>query len=126
MSVTHLPTVADLPPSQVEESALASSRRRRRSLLATAIMAVIVLVPSLIGFGGKFVEFIALYRGDLDGVFAISPIINYLLASTGFFCLFGWAMLGGMFHDIEAPKVTMLETEDWLDSQLEARTQQHG
>ena len=64
-----------------------------------------MLVPSLCGFGTKFLEFIALYRGDVDGAFAISPILNYLLASLGFLCLFGWAALGGMFRDIEAAQI---------------------
>jgi hypothetical protein len=79
------------------------------------LMAVAVLVPSLYGFGTKFLEFIALYRGDVEGTFAISPIVNYLLASVGFLCLFGWAALGGMFRDIERPKHMMLETEARLD-----------
>jgi hypothetical protein len=84
-------------------------------------MATAVLVPCLLGFGTKFIEFIALYRGDAEGAFAISPILNYLLASFGFLLLFGWAALGGMFHDIEAPKYTMLQNEALLDE--EARSQ---
>jgi hypothetical protein len=44
-------------------------------------------------------------------------MVNYLLATTGFFCLFGWALLHGMFREIEAPKQRMLETEEWLDRQ---------
>ena len=78
-------------------------------------LALAVLVPSLYGFGTKFLEFIALYRGDVDGVFAITPILNYLLASLGFLCLFGWAALGGMFHDVERPKQVMLDNEQQLD-----------
>lgn len=89
-----------------------SSRSRRIVML---LMAAAVLVPSLFGFGTKFLEFIALYRGDVEGVFAISPILNYLLASLGFLFLFGWAALGGMFRDIEEPKYTMLENEALLD-----------
>lgn len=86
--------------------------------VVTALFAVIVLVPSLWGFSGKFREFIAIYRGDVDGVFAITPIVNYLLASLGFFCLFGWAIFHGMFSDIEEPKHVLLETEDRLDQLL--------
>jgi len=89
-----------------------SSRSRRIVML---LMAAAVLVPSLFGFGTKFLEFIALYRGDVEGAFAISPILNYLLASLGFLFLFGWAALGGMFRDIEEPKYTMLENEALLD-----------
>jgi hypothetical protein len=83
--------------------------------LVMLLMALAVLVPSLYGFGTKFLEFVALYRGDVDGAFAISPILNYLLASLGFLLLFAWAALGGMFRDIEQPKYTMLENEAWLD-----------
>ncbi len=89
-----------------------SSRGRRIFVL---LMAAAVLLPSLYGFGTKFLEFIALYRGDVEGAFAISPILNYLLASLGFLFLFGWAALGGMFRDFEEPKYTMLENEARLD-----------
>ncbi len=89
----------------------AKTRSTRAKRLIVAGMALAVLVPSLYGFGTKFLEFIALYRGDVDGVFAITPILNYLLASLGFLCLFGWAALGGMFHDVERPKQVMLDNE---------------
>ncbi len=81
------------------------------------VMAVAILVPSLYGFGTKFLEFIALYRGDAEGAFAISPILNYLLASLGFLFLFGWAAMRGMFRDVERPKFTLLENEDRLDAE---------
>ncbi len=90
-------------------------RARPASQWVMLVMAAAVLVPCLLGFGTKFLEFIALYRGDAEGAFAISPILNYLLASFGFLLLFGWAALGGMFHDVEAPKYTMLENETLLD-----------
>lgn len=89
-----------------------AARRRRLILL---LLAAVILVPSLFGFGTKFIEFIALYRGDVEGAFAITPILNYLLASLGFLCLFGWAIFTGMFRDIEGPKYTMLENEALLD-----------
>lgn len=89
--------------------------QNRRSLWATAGFALVVLIPSLYGFGGKFIELVQLYRGDVDGVFAISPILNYLLASMGFFCLFCWAITQGMFEDIELPKRTMLDIQNELD-----------
>jgi hypothetical protein len=84
-------------------------------------MSLAVLVPCLLGFGTKFIEFIALYRGDAEGAFAISPILNYLLASLGFLLLFGWAALGGMFRDVEAPKYAMLENEALLDEESHSR-----
>ena len=76
------------------------------------------------GFGNKFLEFIYLFRGDIDGVFAISPILNYLLASLGFACLFFCAMTQGMFHDVERPKFNMLETEELLDAKTRQRQRQ--
>ncbi|MBI3467330.1 MAG: hypothetical protein HY000_30340 [Planctomycetes bacterium] len=99
---------------------------RRRPLSAprlknivTLLLAILILVPSLWGFGSKFLEFVAIYRGEVDGAFAISPILNYLLASLGFLLLFGWAIGHGMFRDIERPKFVMLVNERRLD-RLEA------
>ncbi len=91
--------------------------RPRLRQCITLLLAIAILVPSLFGFGSKFREFIILARGDVDGAFAISPVVNYLLASLGFLCLFCWAVLNGMFHDIEGPKRTMLENERRLDRQ---------
>jgi hypothetical protein len=87
----------------------------RAQALTTIGFAVVILIPSLLGFANKFREFVLLARGDVDGVFAITPVVNYLLASLGFFCLFFWAIHQGMFRDIEAPKFTMLENERKLD-----------
>src|SRR4051794_32646280 len=95
-----------------------SAKSKKRNAIVTLLFAVAVIVPCLYGFGGKFIEFILIFRGDIDGVFAISPIVNYLLATLGFFCMFGWAACQGMFSDIEKPKQTFLETEALLDRQL--------
>ena len=89
----------------------------RAQVLTTVGFALLILVPSMLGFGNKLREFILLARGDVDGVFAITPVVNYLLASLGFFCLFFWAIYQGMFRDIEAPKFTMLENERKLDEE---------
>jgi hypothetical protein len=98
--------------SQAAGAATIRAQRRR-----TLIFAIVILVPSFYGFGRKFLELLALTRGDVDGVFAISPVMNYLLASLGFFFLFCWAIAHGMFHDIEQPKRTMLENERMLDDE---------
>jgi nitrogen fixation-related uncharacterized protein len=82
----------------------------------TLLAAILILAPSLWGFGAKFVELVALYRGDTQGAFAIAPIVNYLLASAGFLLLFGWAAANGMFRDIERPKHDMLSNEASLDA----------
>ena len=91
--------------------------RNRRARVMTAVFALVILIPSMLGFIAKFIEFIAVFRGQGEGSFAVTPMVNYLLATTGFFCLFGWALLHGMFREIEAPKQRMLETEEWLDRQ---------
>ena len=90
-------------------------RERRVRFWLTSLFAIVILVPSLYGFGSKFVEFIHLYRGDVDGAFAIAPILNYLLASAGFLLALLWATANGMFNDIEGPKYKMLEREAELD-----------
>lgn len=82
----------------------------------TIVFGVIILIPSLLGFAMKFGELITLTRTVSDsGGFAITPVVNYLLASLGFFCLLMWAALNGMFRDLEQPKYIMLENERELD-----------
>lgn len=97
------------------------SSRSRRARVTTLIFAMVILIPSMLGFVAKFIEFMAVFRGQGEGSFAVTPMVNYLLATTGFFCLFGWALIHGMFREIEGPKQRMLETEEWLDAQ-ETRT----
>ena len=81
----------------------------------TIALAILILIPSMMGFGAKFVELIKTFRGEAGGEFAITPMVNYTLASLGFLCMLLWATLRGMFHDIEAPKNTMLAREVFLD-----------
>ena len=50
---------------------MSSHRENKATIIVTAILAVLILVPSLWGFGMKLTEFIALVRGDVDGIFAI-------------------------------------------------------
>jgi len=93
-------------------------RQARRLNATTLILAVFILIPACYGFGRKFVELLSLV-GDEEGSFAVMPVVNYLLASLGFAMLFLWAMLHGMFRDIEAPKQTMLDNEALLDAETE-------
>lgn len=95
----------------------ASNRSSGSRLKATTllIMAIVILVPSMAGFVAKFVEFIHTFQGEADGAFAITPMLNYLLASVGFFCMLVWAIANGMFYDMELPKHRMLEIEAELD-----------
>ncbi len=101
-SATGSPTTAD------------SSRPRQR---VVAIMAVVILVPSMLGFANKFRELVHVLQGDASGAFALAPIMNYILASVGFLFMLGWAAKNGMFRDIEAPKKNMLDMEHRLDAQ---------
>lgn len=100
--------------------------RSRLRTIVNWIFVVAILAPSLWGFGMKFREFVLLARGDVDGVFAVTPVINYLLASLGFLLLFGWAAVNGMFYDIEEPKHTMLENEQRLDALEQERDRLKG
>lgn len=104
--------------SDAIQTAAAGGKRgstSHRHLWVTGIMAVLILIPSMYGFVGKFIEFVHIYRGTAGGEFAIAPIMNYLLASSGFFCLFVWAAWHGMFRDVERPKIDMLHNEELLD-----------
>jgi hypothetical protein len=83
----------------------------------TVVLALVILLPALFGFGTKFREFLLLV-GDEDGAFTVLPILNYLLVSLGFIGLFLWAVLHGMFRDIEKPKYRMLLNEQRLDAEL--------
>ncbi len=89
----------------------------RTRLWVTTALALLILIPSMLGFADKFYQLIVLVQGESDGAFAITPVLNYLLASLGFLCLLLWAAMNGMFHDIEAPKYKMLETELKLDAE---------
>lgn len=96
----------------------------------TILLAVLILIPSGYGFIGKFIELINVAKGEAGGAFAVAPIMNYLLASLGFFCLLLWAAGRGMFRDIENPKQQMLDREAELDARSQqpalARVNQHN
>ncbi len=94
---------------------MSAQRSRQWRPLVKLLATVLVLGPCLYGFGNKFWELINTYRDDADGAFAIAPIVNYLLASTGFLLMFVWAAANGMFRNIEGPKQTMLDNEARLD-----------
>ena len=107
-------------PSQNPQPSQTSSTPRSRGVawIVTIIFAVLILIPSMMGFVMKFMELINLTQGDTDGGFAITPVVNYLLASAGFFFLLLWAAVNGMFNDLEKPKFVMLENEERLDNPI--------
>jgi len=86
-----------------------------------AVMGAVILGFCCYGFGSKFIELVRLVVSDdpaaQEGVFAVAPLMNYILASAGFLCLLGWATIHGMFRDIEKPKQTMLDVNAQLDAQ---------
>ncbi len=87
----------------------------RLAWIVTIVLGVLILIPSMLGFVMKFIELVNLTQGEADGEFAVTPMVNYLLASAGFLCLLLAAALNGMFNDIEQPKYSMLENEERLD-----------
>lgn len=92
-----------------------SAKTRQTVFYVTVVLGVLILVPSMLGFGLKFLELFHVVAGDGEGLFALTPIVNYLLASLGFASLLLWATFRGMFHDIEAPKDILLDIENQLD-----------
>ncbi len=95
----------------------ASGQKSGRSMAwtITIVFAVLILIPSMLGFVMKFGELMALTDDGADGGFAITPVVNYLLASAGFFFMLLWAAANGMFRDLEQPKHLMLQNERELD-----------
>lgn len=83
--------------------------------IVSVVFGVLILIPSMLGFVMKFRELVALTGEIGEGGFAITPVINYLLASAGFFLMLLWAGINGMFRDLERPKYWMLENERELD-----------
>ena len=92
------------------------TRGESKMASVTTLLFLPVLLVTCFFFGIKFYELVRVARFDPEGAFAVTPIINYLLAGFGFLCLLGWATLNGMFHDVEQPKRTMLENEERLDA----------
>lgn len=91
------------------------STTTRNSRWWTILFVILFLGPSMFGFVTKFLEFVHTFVDDEAGVFAITPMVNYLLASLGFLCLLVWASRNGMFQDLEEPKIMMLKREQLLD-----------
>ena len=87
--------------------------------LFIAIFSVFVIAVCAWGFGGKLYELFLIVqqfeKGSSEGAFALTPIVNYLLATFGFLLMLFWAAANGMFTDIERPGHDMLDTEEQLD-----------
>lgn len=83
--------------------------------LWTWIVGAAVLIPSILGFANKFLDLMIVASGDEEGAFALTPIMNYLFATAGFFCMLMWAVTQGAFHDLNQPSHAMFENELELD-----------
>ena len=90
--------------------------------LWTWIVGAAVLIPSLMGFANKFLDLMIVAQGDEEGAFALTPMINYLLATAGFFCMLMWAITQGAFYDLNQPSHQMFGRELELE-RLSAETQ---
>ena len=93
--------------------------------LWTWLVGTAVLVPSILGFANKFLDLCLVAQGDADGIFALTPIVNYLLATAGFFCLLIWAVGQGAFHDLDSPSLTMFNNELELDRESATNSPAH-
>ncbi len=91
-------------------------RGETRVPLITVIVFVFIVIIAGIFFFIKFADLVMVAMYDPDGAFAVTPIVNYLLAGCGFLLLFAWAARNGMLRDIESPKYQMLENEQKLDA----------
>ena len=101
----------------MSEAVATKKRSTRTAWIITAVFALLILIPSMMGFVMKFIELIRTLQSDTsEGAFAITPILNYLLASLGFLSLLVWATANGMFRELETPKLTMLELDEKLDA----------
>lgn len=86
----------------------------------TWIFSTLVLVPTILGFANKFLDLLLVAQGDEEGAFAATPIVNYLLATAGFLCLFLWTAGQGAFKDLDAPSHAMFENELRFDQQAQS------
>jgi hypothetical protein len=101
------------------------SREQSLAWTVTLVLGVLILIPSMLGFVMKFLEFAKLARQTSGGAgpageggFAVTPIVNYVCASAGFLLLLLWAAVNGMFRDLEHPKYAMLLNEKELDADV--------
>jgi len=75
----------------------------------------------MLGFANKFLDLMIIAQGDEEGAFALTPMINYLLATAGFFCMLMYAVAQGAFHDLNGPSRAMFENELELERQSPTR-----
>lgn len=86
----------------------------------TWVFAAIVLIPTILGFSNKLLDLVLVMQGDEEGAFAATPIVNYLFATAGFFCMLLWSVTQGAFRDLDEPSRVMFENEQCLDRRPDA------
>lgn len=91
--------------------------QKQRTSWAVWFFAALVLIPTILGFANKFLDLILISQGDEEGAFAVTPIMNYLLATAGFVCLLLWTAGQGAFKDLDGPSHWMMENEHRLDNE---------
>ncbi|AMV20143.1 hypothetical protein [Planctomyces sp. SH-PL14] len=96
------------------------SNPSRRNRVWFWFFTLLVLIPTVLGFSNKFLDLLVILQGDDEGAFALTPVINYLLATAGFLCLLLWTAAQGAFRDINQPSRDMFENERQLDAALRA------
>ena len=90
------------------------------------VFSILMIVTAGTAFIFKLIEFfislgdpantVAGGEGLRSGfIFAVSPLITYLLVASGFACLFVWSYLKGHYRDVEAAKYRMLELQGEID-----------
>lgn len=96
---------------------MSKSKPIPRIPLWTWIVGAAVLIPSILGFANKFLDLIIIAQGDEEGAFALTPMINYLLATAGFFCMLMYAVAQGRFTTSMHQAIRCLRTSwNWTDS----------
>lgn len=106
------PALKDFRSLDFSESNMTTNRARWLTWLFSAM----VLIPTILGFANKLIDLVLVAQGDEEGAFAITPIVNYLLATAGFLCLLVWTARQGAFRDLDGPSRAMFENERLLDA----------
>ncbi|MBS0206093.1 MAG: hypothetical protein JSS49_24635 [Planctomycetes bacterium] len=92
-----------------------SDTKKHRTHWMVWVFSALVLIPTILGFANKFLDLVLVVQGDEEGAFAVTPIVNYLLATAGFLCLLIWTAMQGAFENLDGPSQTMFENEQRLD-----------
>ncbi len=102
-------------PSSSNHAPSEGRGQTRGKAITVAVIAILIVVPAALAFINKLLTFAGTVGTDELGGAALVPMLNYLVVAAGFICLMIWAVMSGMFHDVEGPKYRMLETEEKLD-----------